>query len=121
MLITMLKAKIHRATVTEANPDYIGSITIDRQLMDEAGLIEYEQVHIADVNNGNRFITYVIAGEHGSGIICLNGAAALLVSFGDKVIIMSYCQLEVAIAKDFKPAVVFVDESNKVCKKDICS
>jgi aspartate 1-decarboxylase len=120
MILTMLKSKIHRAAVTQAELDYIGSITVDRQLMDVAGLTEYEQVHVADINNGNRLVTYVIAGETGSGIICLNGAGARLVSPGDKIIIMSYCQLEAPEAKAFKPTVVFVDDQNKVCKKADC-
>ncbi len=90
MLRTMLKCKIHRATVTEANLHYEGSITIDRTLMDAAGLIEYEQVHIYDVDNGNRFSTYAIEGEPGSGVICLNGAAARMVTKGDLVIIACY-------------------------------
>ena len=89
MTLEMLKSKIHRATVTQAELNYVGSITIDESLMEAAGIIEYEKVQIADVDNGARFETYVIAGETGSGIICLNGAAARMVSTGDKVIIMS--------------------------------
>lgn len=118
MLLTMLKSKIHRATVTEANPNYIGSITIDQNLMKAAGILEYEQVHVADVDNAARLVTYVIAGEPGSGTICLNGAAAQLVNPGDKVIIMAYCQIEDAAAKGFCPAVVFVDGQNKICGRE---
>ncbi len=87
MNITLLKGKIHRATVVQAELDYVGSITVDEELMEAAGIIEYEQVQIVDVNNGSRFSTYVIAGERGSGMICLNGAAARQVSVGDKIII----------------------------------
>ena len=93
MNITLLKSKIHRAVVTQAELDYVGSVTIDSLLMREAGIVEYEKVQIADVDNGNRLETYVIAGEEGSGIICLNGAAAKLVSVGDKVIIMAYADM----------------------------
>lgn len=93
MLLNVLKGKIHRATVTQAELDYIGSITIDSELMEAAGIQEYELVTISDCNNGNRLETYVIAGEPGSGVICLNGAAAHLVTVGDKVIIMNYCQM----------------------------
>lgn len=113
MNITMLKGKIHRATVTHAELDYIGSITIDSSLMEAAGILEYEQVQIVDVQNGNRFETYTIAGEAGSGMICLNGAAARQVCVGDNVIIMSYCTIDAQEAKTHKPTVVFVDESNK--------
>ncbi len=115
MEVTILKSKIHRAVVTQAELDYIGSITIDRYLMEEAGIIEYEQVHIADINNGSRFVTYAIAGEERSGIICLNGAGARLVTPGDKIIIMSYCQIDREEAQKHKPTVVFVDDTNKVC------
>ncbi len=94
MLLNVLKGKIHRATVTQAELDYIGSITIDSELMEAAGIQEYELVTISDCNNGNRLETYVIAGEPGSGVICLNGAAAHLVTVGDKVIIMNYCQID---------------------------
>ena len=93
MNITLLKGKIHRATVVQAELDYVGSITVDEELMEAAGIIEYEQVQIVDVNNGSRFSTYVIAGERGSGMICLNGAAARQVSVGDKIIIMCYAQM----------------------------
>ena len=110
----MLKSKIHRATVTQAELNYVGSITIDESLMEAAGIIEYEKVQIADVDNGARFETYVIAGEAGSGIICLNGAAARMVSTGDKVIIMSYAQMQPQEVKENPPKVVFVDENNQI-------
>ena len=113
MLLHMLKGKIHRATVTQAELNYVGSITVDEALMEAAGIREYEKVAIVDVNNGARFETYVIAGERGSGTICLNGAAARCVSVGDKIIIMAYAELEPAEAKAAKPAVVFVDDDNK--------
>lgn len=114
MQVTMLKGKIHRATVVQAELDYVGSITIDEDLLKASGILEYEKVQIVDVNNGSRFETYTIAGESGSGLICLNGAAARCVQVGDKIIIMSYCQLESEEAKIHKPAVVFVDDNNKV-------
>ena len=113
MLIEMLKGKIHRARVTQAVLNYVGSVTIDRTLMDAAGILEYEKVQIADVDNGERLETYVIAGEAGSGVICLNGAAARCVSTGDKVIIMAYAQVTPEEAQSFKPKVVFVDEANR--------
>lgn len=113
MTIEMLKGKIHRAKVMQAELDYVGSITVDEDLMYAAGIIEYEKVQIVDVNNGNRFETYVISGERGSGMICLNGAAARCVSVGDKVIIMAYAQMTPEEAKSHKPKVVFVDEDNK--------
>ncbi|MEW6719402.1 MAG: aspartate 1-decarboxylase [Thermodesulfobacteriota bacterium] len=113
MLRTMLKCKIHRATVTEANLHYEGSITVDRSLMDAAGLIEYEQVHIYDIDNGNRFSTYVISGEPGSGVICLNGAAARMVSKGDLVIIASYAAYNENELEGFHPTMVYVDENNR--------
>ena len=115
-MLNMLKGKIHRATVKQAEVDYVGSITIDEDLMDAAGIIEYEKVQVADVTSGSRLETYVIAGERGSGMICLNGAAAHLVTVGDKVIIMCYCQMEAAEAKDFQPHVVFVDDDNHVSR-----
>lgn len=113
MLIEMLKGKIHRARVTQAELNYVGSVTIDRTLMDAAGILEYEKVQIADIDNGERLETYVIAGEAGSGVICLNGAAARCVSTGDKVIIMAYAQVTPEEAQSFKPKVVFVDEANR--------
>ena len=114
MTLEMLKSKIHRATVTQAELNYVGSITIDEVLMEAAGIYEYEKVQIADVDNGARFETYVIAGEKGSGIICLNGAAARMVSTGDKVIIMCYAQMTPQEAKENPPKVVFVDEKNGI-------
>ena len=117
MEITLLKAKIHRAVVKQADLDYVGSITIDSDLLRESGILEYEKVEIADIDNGNRFETYAIAGEAGSGIICLNGAAARCVSEGDKSIIMAYAQMTPEEAKDHKPTVIFVDEDNKIVRK----
>ena len=116
MLVTMLKGKIHRATVVQAALDYVGSITIDEALMEAAGILEYEQVQIVDVENGNRFETYVIAGERGSGMICLNGAAARQVMVGDKVIIMCYAQMTPQEAGEQAPRVVFVDDQNKAVR-----
>ena len=114
MTLEILKSKIHRATVTQAELNYVGSITVDKALMKASGIVEYEKVQIADVDNGARFETYVIAGEEGSGIICLNGAAARMVSTGDKVIIMSYARMTPEEVKDNPPKVVFVDEENKI-------
>ncbi|MFC0275519.1 aspartate 1-decarboxylase [Enterococcus devriesei] len=113
----MLKGKIHRATVTQAELNYVGSITIDKELMEASHILEYEKVQIADVDNGERFETYVIAGPRESGMICLNGAAARCVSVGDKIIIMSYCQLDSEEAKSTKPYVVLVDDDNKIDKE----
>lgn len=113
MVLNMLKGKIHRATVVQAELDYVGSITVDEDLMEAAGILEYEKVTVADVDNGNRLETYVIAGERGSGMICLNGAAAHYVEVGDKVIIMCYAQMDEAEARAFQPHVVFVDEKNR--------
>ena len=107
MLIEVLKSKIHRATVTEANLNYIGSITIDEDLMDAANIIANERVYIVDNNNGERLDTYVIPGKRGSGVVCLNGAAARKVQPGDVVIIMAYATMEFEEAKTFKPTVVF--------------
>jgi aspartate 1-decarboxylase len=110
----MLKSKLHRATVTQAELDYVGSITVDMDLLDAAGILEYEKVQIVDVNNGARFETYTIAGERGSGVICLNGAAARCVQKNDKVIIMAYCEMEPEEAKTHRPTVVFIDDGNKI-------
>ncbi len=112
----MLKGKIHRAVVTQAELNYVGSITIDSELLEAAGILEYEMVQIVDVQNGNRFETYTIAGEPGSGMICLNGAAARQVSVGDNVIIMCYASYSAEEAKEHKPKVVFVDEKNKATR-----
>ena len=117
MTITLLKAKIHRAVVKQADLDYVGSITIDSELLRESGILEYEKVEIADIDNGNRFETYAIAGEAGSGIICLNGAAARCVNEGDKIIIMAYAQVTPEEAKTHKPTVLFVDQDNKIVRK----
>ena len=114
MTLEILKSKIHRATVTQAELNYVGSITVDEALMKASGIVEYEKVQIADEDNGARFETYVMAGEEGSGIICLNGAAARMVSTGDKVIIMSYARMTPEEVKDNPPKVVFVDEENKI-------
>lgn len=113
MELTMLKGKIHRATVIQAELDYVGSITVDADLLDASGILEYEQVHIVNINNGNRFETYTIAGERGSGMICLNGAAARQVQIKDKIIIMAYASMSPEEVKMNPPKVVFVDEDNK--------
>lgn len=117
MNLTMLKGKIHRAKVVQAELDYVGSITVDEDLLDAVGILEYEMVSIVDINNGQRFETYTIAGERGSGLICLNGAAARCVQVNDKIIIMAYAQLTPEEAKQHKPCVVFVDDYNRICKK----
>lgn len=114
MTLTMLKSKIHRAVVTEANLNYVGSITIDRDLMEASGIFEYERVSIVDIDNGNRLETYVIGGPRRSGVICLNGAAARLVHTGDKIIIMAYCNINQADVEKHKPVVVFVNDRNEV-------
>jgi aspartate 1-decarboxylase len=111
----MLKSKIHRATVTDANLNYEGSITIDRKLMKAADILPYEQVHVVDVNNGNRLVTYAIEGE--SGEICLNGAAARLATKGDIVIILSYTNVEEAELQDYHPRLVYVDSKNEITAK----
>ena len=116
MTFEMLKGKIHRATVVQAELDYVGSITVDEDLLDSAGILEYEKVSIVDINNGNRFETYTIAGERGSGMICLNGAAARCVQTGDKIIIMCYAQMTPEEVKKNPPKVVFVDEDNKISR-----
>ena len=117
MQIILLKSKIHRATVTQADLNYVGSITIDSDLLRESGIQEYEKVEIADITNGNRLETYAIAGEAGSGIICLNGAAAKLVNPGDKIIIMAYANMTTEEAKSHKPTVIFVDDNNAITRK----
>ena len=114
MKIELLKSKIHRATVTDANLDYIGSLTLDPMLMEGANLNEYEKIHVLNITNGSRLITYIIKGERGSGEVCINGAAAHLVSKGDLVIIASYCVLAENDAKAFKPTIVHVDNQNNV-------
>lgn len=116
MEIQVMKSKLHCVTVTQAELDYIGSVTIDEDLMDAASLIENEQVHVLDKNNGERFVTYVLKGERGSGIICLNGPAALKVSVGDVVIIISYANMDFEKAKTFRPWVVFPDTATNKLK-----
>src|SRR5690554_5573552 len=116
MQIEVLKSKIHRARVTEAELNYVGSITIDEDLMDAANLIENEKVVVVNNNNGARLETYVITGERGSGVICLNGAAARLVQVGDIVIIISYAIMDFEKAKSFQPKLVFPDEQNKLIR-----
>ena len=113
MLITVCKSKIHRATITDKSIDYVGSMTIDADLMKQADLIEYEKIQVANISNGERFETYVIKGEAGSGVIALNGAAARKGEIGDLVIIIAYGHIEKEQAGDFKPAVVHVDKDNK--------
>tara|TARA_B100000965_G_C19493160_1_gene713936 strand:+ start:377 stop:760 length:384 start_codon:yes stop_codon:yes gene_type:complete len=117
MLVNMFKSKIHRATVTEANLNYVGSITIDKTLMDAAGILAGEKVQIVNNHNGARLETYVIEGPAHSGVICLNGAAARLVQPGDTVIIIAYAWLSQDEAKTMKPQIVFVDEDNKIVEK----
>lgn len=113
MILNMLKAKIHRATVTQAELHYEGSITVDRTLLDAAGILPYEQVDVLNITNGERFTTYTIEGEKDSGVICVNGAAARLVQKGDLVIICAYAQIDQATAESYEPTVVVVDEHNK--------
>ncbi len=114
MFVTLMKSKIHRVRVTEANLNYVGSITIDEDLMDAADILRNEKVQIVDNNNGNRLETYVIPGERGSGMVCLNGAAARLVHPGDIIIIITYGLFDIKEAKEFIPKIVFVSEKNKV-------
>lgn len=115
---TMLKSKIHRATVTDSDLHYVGSITVDQDLLEAADINEFEQVHVVDVDNGARFETYTIAGERGSGEIKINGAAARLVHHGDTVIIISYAQYDQAELKEYEPRVVHVDKSNQIVEID---
>ncbi|MBN1555236.1 MAG: aspartate 1-decarboxylase [Phycisphaerae bacterium] len=114
MLLKLLRGKIHRATITEACVDYVGSITIDRDLLDASGLLPGECVLVADLTDGKRFETYIMEGKAGSGVICINGAAARLVDVGDKVIIMAYAYIESDEAKTLRPKVVLVDDKNKI-------
>jgi aspartate 1-decarboxylase len=114
VIITMLKSKIHRATITGTNVDYEGSITVDKELMDAARLIEYEKVDIYDITNAQRFFTYAMKGKRGKGEICLNGAAAKLVSIGDLIIICSYSHHDEKEVAKHKPVIVHVDEKNKI-------
>jgi aspartate 1-decarboxylase len=114
MFIEVLKSKIHRATITGADLNYIGSIAIDENLMDAANLIENEKVHVYNINNGERLETYVITGSRGSGIISINGAAARKVAVGDKIIIVSYASIEFEEAKKFRPVIIFPNDHNKL-------
>ncbi len=115
---TMLKSKIHRARVTETNIDYEGSITIDQLLMEAADILPYERVEVLNINNGARFDTYAIPGEAGSGVICLNGAAARLVAKDDLIIILTYCQIPESQASTITPKIIFVDSTNKIIPKE---
>jgi len=117
MLITICKSKIHRVTVTDANLNYEGSITIDKKLLDEANILPNERVQVVNLNNGARFETYVMAGKANSGVVCLNGPAARLGEVGDLLIVISYCHLEFEEAKKYRPRVVYVNEKNKIIKK----
>ncbi len=112
----MLKSKIHRVRITDANIDYEGSITIDKQLMEAADILPYEQVHVLDVNNGSRFTTYAIEGKYGSGEICVNGAAARLVAKGDIAIILTYTNVEDADTVNYQPKLVYVDYKNNITR-----
>jgi len=114
MLRYMLKSKIHRAVVTEANLNYVGSITIDKNLMEAADILENEKISIVNINNGQRFETYVIEGEPGSGVMCLNGAAARLVEVDDLIILLTYTLLETEECENYKPKLVFVNEKNQI-------
>ncbi len=114
----MCKSKVHRATITQAELHYEGSLTLDAELMDEAGLIPYEKIQVVNINNGKRFETYIIEGERHSGTICLNGAAARLGMVGDRVILIAYGMFSDQELANFKPKVVFVDEHNKIVKKE---
>ena len=116
MIIEILKSKIHRARVTQAELNYVGSITIDEDLMDAAHMIANEKVQVVNNNNGARFETYIIKGERGSGVICLNGATARLAQVGDVLIIMSYGQLHLSEAKNYQPVLVFPDDQNRLVK-----
>ncbi|MEJ0056017.1 MAG: aspartate 1-decarboxylase [Bacteroidota bacterium] len=116
--IEILKSKIHRATVTQAELNYIGSITIDEELLERSNIFEHEKVQVVNINNGERFETYAIKGERHSGVICLNGAAARKVAVGDLVIIITYMHVEIEKAKEYTPVVLFVDGKNKPLLKD---
>lgn len=116
MLLHMFKGKLHRATVTQADLNYVGSVTIDSELLEKSGILPGEKVQIVDINNGERFETYTIEGEAGSGTICINGAAARLVQVGDKVIIIAYALMDEMEAKTFEPKVLVLDEQNKIVR-----
>lgn len=119
MMIQKLKAKIHRATVTDADLNYEGSITIDSSLLSASGIEEYEKVQVVNVTNGQRFETYTIQGSENSGEICLNGACARLAEVGDKIIVMAYCYLQAVESESFKPTLVFVNENNKIVHQNL--
>lgn len=114
MYITLFKSKLHRGTITEANINYVGSITIDTELLEKSGILPGEKVQVVNVNNGERFETYTIEGKKGSGIICVNGAAARLVQIGDKVIIIAYAMMDPKEASQFKPKVLILNDENKI-------
>ncbi|NNC13431.1 aspartate 1-decarboxylase [Planctomonas sp. JC2975] len=114
MRVTMLRSKIHRATVTRADLHYVGSLTVDRALLDASGILVGEKISVVNIDNGQRFETYVIEGERGSGVIGVNGAAARLVNVGDRVIIMAYASMKLAKASEFQPKVIMVDDQNRV-------
>ena len=114
MMLTIFKSKIHRATITEADLNYNGSLTVDPILLEAAGMLPYDQVHVVNINNGARFVTYLIEGKRGEGTICLNGAAARMGAPGDLVIAITYAQMDAAEAKGFRPTVVLVDEQNHI-------
>lgn len=116
MLLNMFKGKLHRATVTMADINYVGSVTIDAELLEQSGILPGEKVQIVDINNGERFETYTIKGEAGSGVICINGAAARLVQVGDKVIIIAYALMDAEDAKTFQPNVLVLDEKNRIVR-----
>jgi len=116
MLVSMFKSKLHRATVTQADLNYVGSVTVDLELLEKSNILPGEKVQVLNLNNGERFETYTIVGETGSGVICLNGPAARLVQVGDKVIIIAYALMEVEEAKTFRPNVLILDEKNKIVK-----
>jgi aspartate 1-decarboxylase len=117
MYVHVFRSKLHRVTVTEANLNYMGSITIDEDLLDASGMLPNEKVQVVNINNGERFETYIIKGERGSGIMCLNGPAARLVQLGDKIIVIAYAMLTLEEAKTFEPVVIFPDENNLLPKK----
>ncbi|WP_298302083.1 aspartate 1-decarboxylase [Hydrotalea sp.] len=114
MLIEILKSKVHRAVITEANLNYVGSLTLDEDLMDAANMIEHEKIQVVNVNNGERLETYLIKGQRGSGVVCLNGPAARKAAVGDIIVIMSYAQIDFDAAKTFKPRIVFPKAGNKL-------
>ena len=116
MLLTMFKGKLHRATVTQAEINYVGSVTIDADLLAQSGILPGEKVQIVNINNGERFETYTISGEAGSGVICINGAAARLVQVGDKVIIIAYAMMDSEEARTFQPNVLVLDEGNRIVR-----